>query len=304
MADSAAEQTASQATLHVVSHFRWEREGRETFETLRARLLDTLAALLERMSADNKLHVLLSDQTVILEDVAAIRPDFLAFMVIYSAGGRLGIGPWYVDVDEALVGGEALVRNLLLARADAARYGITLLPVGYIAEGYGHVGQLPQILRGFGIDSAFLKHGAPGLSLPFRWQGPDGSALLVVNHGSGSAAGPQNAHTVPDEQKAHEPDGPFLLLDANARGASPESAADAGVSVVHSSLPAYIKSLRDEQPDFLRTSVQGELRVQGLSEHAYLSAGDAVRPALPQAGPARPRKSADSRRQNPGWPWR
>ena len=31
---------------------------------------------------------------------------------------------------------------------------------GYVPDCFGHVAQLPQILRGFGIDTAFLTRGA------------------------------------------------------------------------------------------------------------------------------------------------
>src|SRR5262245_28325069 len=112
------------AALHVVSRIYWEREGRDTFEVQRARLLDTLARLAGRMADDQKLYVLLGGQTVILEDVAAVRPDLVALLSIYNATGRLGIGPWYVQVDEALVSGESLIRNLLAGRADAQKHGL------------------------------------------------------------------------------------------------------------------------------------------------------------------------------------
>src|SRR5690606_29955421 len=144
-------QAAQPAALHIISHIGWEREGSESFETRRARLLDQIAALAEQMNADPRLHLLLGGQTVLLEDIAAVRPDLLTLLVIYNAGGRLGIGPWYVLVDEALVSGEALLRNLLMGRADAARYGLNVLPVAYLPEGSGHTSQLPQILRGFGL---------------------------------------------------------------------------------------------------------------------------------------------------------
>ncbi|HRF96593.1 MAG TPA: hypothetical protein PLZ51_15405, partial [Aggregatilineales bacterium] len=82
-------------------------------------------------------------QTVILEDIAAVRPDLVTLLVIYNAGGRLGIGPWYVLVDEAMVSGESLIRNLLLARTNAAQYGLKLMAVGYSPLSSGHTAQLP-----------------------------------------------------------------------------------------------------------------------------------------------------------------
>src|SRR5689334_6353256 len=174
------------ATLHIIPYLAWEREGADTFETARAHLLDILVDLLQRMETLNNehplSHVLLGGQTAILEDIAAVRPDLLALIVINNASRRLLLGPWYVPVDEALVSGESLIRNLLTARADSQRHGIQLLNIAYIPDGASHTAQLPQILRGFGMDAAFMRHTGPVAHLPFRWQAPDGSSILAVSH--------------------------------------------------------------------------------------------------------------------------
>lgn len=254
--------------LHAIYHLRWAREGSETFEVQRARLLDRVTQLLERMTNNPRLHVLLDGQTVLLEDVAGVRPDLVTLLVIYNAGGRLGIGPWYVRVDEALVSGESLVRNLLMGRASAQQYGMNTLPAAYSPGLYGHVAQLPQILRGFGIDAAFLPHGAPLPHAPFRWEGPDGSAVLVVNDTS------LEAHTLSEtleDQRAAEPNGPFLWVHDALEDVSPP--ANAAVTLTDSSLPAYFKALRQQTPDSARPALKGELRLQGLREHAYLLPG-------------------------------
>ena len=51
-------------------------------------------------------------------------------------------------------------------------------------DGFGHVAQLPQILRGFGIDNAFFWRGlgAEGerLGTEFEWRAPDGSTVMTI----------------------------------------------------------------------------------------------------------------------------
>lgn len=278
------------ATIHVIAHLRWEREWYETLEIRRAKLLETLSQLHEQMSADpgseNQFvrFFLLGGQTVILEDVGTVRPDLVTMLVIYNAGGRLGLGPWYVIVDEALVCGEALLRNLLTARADAIRYGLKLSPVAYVPDMSGHISQLPQILRGFEIDAAFLRHGAPSAHVPFRWEAPDGSSILVINHESRTTWPPaqMNIFGIADmiqAQRAARPDGPFLWLfdSGSATRKLTDVAAkvekQTGLPVRQSDLPEYVRAIRSELPDGMRPSLRGELRVQSAREHAYLLPG-------------------------------
>lgn len=271
------------ALLHVISYLEWEREGRESFDVRRARLLNTIVQLLEQIQSSDKReskplkYVILGGQTVILEDIATVRNDLLTLLVISNAGGKLGLGPWYVLVDQALVSGESLVRNLLLGRADAARHGIKLMPAAYVPGIAGHVAQLPQILRGFGIDSAFLLHGATITDLPFRWSAPDGSSLLVMS----LPAQPLKPVTAKQHMKAQQtvaPDGPFLWLhnlDTDDDFAAVLTALEKAVDVpVQQSLVAdYIAELRRSLPDMLRPALKGEIRLTGTAPSVDLLSG-------------------------------
>lgn len=280
----------SLATIHVIPHLRWERESDETFETRRAKLLTTLARLNEQMAMVPDTGImplrsfLLSGQTVILEDIAAVRPDLVTLLVIYNAGGRLGIGPWYALVDEALVSGESLIRNLLLGRTNAAQYGLKLMAVGYSPLASGHTAQLPQILRGFGMDVAFLRYNTHKPHVTHRWESPNGSSILLINHDQ-HLLGIQTQHSAEKisdyiaEQRKTRANGPFLWFYDS--GASIESLSDivpdvtnkTGLSVLQSDLDKYTRALRQEVPDNMRPIIQGELRDQTLREHDYLFTG-------------------------------
>ena len=54
-----------------------------------------------------------------------------------------------------------------------------------LADAFGHIGQLPQILGGFGIDSAVFWRGlgdeGEELGNEFWWQAPDGSCVLAIH---------------------------------------------------------------------------------------------------------------------------
>jgi hypothetical protein len=71
-----------------------------------------------------------------------------------EAGARREIQrrPWYVLPEEWLVSGESYVRNLRLGRQIARDFGGRPSNAGFACDLFGHIGQLPQIFAGFGIN--------------------------------------------------------------------------------------------------------------------------------------------------------
>ena len=142
-----------------------------------------MIATLER---DPRFRVFTLDgQTVLLEDYLELRPEQEPRLRALLAAGRLAVGPSYVLPDELLVGGESLVRNLLLGRAVCERLGARTSRVGYLPDSFGHPAQLPQILAGFGIESFLFSRGVgdevDDVGRIFRWTAPDGSAVTAFN---------------------------------------------------------------------------------------------------------------------------
>jgi len=56
----------------------------------------------------------MDSQTLPIQDYLEARPEREALVRKYVNEGRLIIGPWFCLPDEFLVGGESLIRNLLL----------------------------------------------------------------------------------------------------------------------------------------------------------------------------------------------
>ncbi|MFX1475528.1 MAG: alpha-mannosidase [Promethearchaeota archaeon] len=172
----------------VVSHTHHDREWYLPFEDFRWQLVKNVDQLLDLMEEDSRYrHFTLDGQTIVLEDYLEIRPENRPRVESLAKDGRLLIGPWYVLADEFLVSGEALIRNLLLGHQQAKALG-PVMKVGYVPDLFGHIAQLPQLLRGFGIDSSVFWRGFDdkGESLPTetRWQSPDGSEVLNVHLGA------------------------------------------------------------------------------------------------------------------------
>ena len=79
-------------------------------------------------------------------------------------------------MDEFLVSGETIVRNLEHGQRRAAEFG-GAMPVGYLPDMFGHVAQMPQILRQAGIGTAVVWRGVPGAIDSHSFEG--GAGRLV-----------------------------------------------------------------------------------------------------------------------------
>jgi mannosylglycerate hydrolase len=172
---------ATVAEVHLVSHTHWDREWYLTREQFRLRLVDLIDRVLEMLRAGPSFAFFhLDGQTIVLEDYLEIRPERDPDLRKLIGEGRLLVGPWYVMPDEFLVSGESLVRNLALGHRTARSFGGSM-PVGYLPDLFGHVGQMPQILRQFGLDNAVLWRGFGGRDAEYWWEAPDGSRVLMLH---------------------------------------------------------------------------------------------------------------------------
>jgi mannosylglycerate hydrolase len=168
--------------LLVVPHTHWDREWYLTYQQFRMKLVDTLDSVLDILDSDPDFsYFMLDGQTIVLEDYFEIRPENASRLKSHTREGRLLVGPWYLQPDEFLVGGESLIRNLQMGQRISEGYG-GAMPVGYVPDTFGHIAQLPQLLRGFGIDNAVFWRGVgPEITFDsFRWCAPDGSEVLAA----------------------------------------------------------------------------------------------------------------------------
>jgi alpha-mannosidase/mannosylglycerate hydrolase len=183
-------------TLHVISHTHWDREWYMPFEKHRLRLVDLIDLLLDIFANEpDYKHFHLDGQAIVLEDYLQVRPEREADLRRAAKDGKLSLGPWYVLQDEFLTSGEANVRNMMAGLKLARRFGEPCM-VGYLPDSFGNISQMPQLLRGFGIDNAVFgrginrydaaraEAGAPptetGYKSELTWRAPDGSDVLGI----------------------------------------------------------------------------------------------------------------------------
>ncbi len=167
----------------VVPHTHWDREWYLPFEVFRLRLGSVVDGVLDTLERDPSFtSFTLDGQAIVLEDYLEVRPENAGRLQALLDAGRLEAGPSYVLPDEILVGGESLVRNLLLGRRICRRFGIEPSGAGYLPDSFGHPAQLPQILAGFGIRTFLFSRGlgdeVDDVGVVFRWRA--GTAEVVA----------------------------------------------------------------------------------------------------------------------------
>jgi hypothetical protein len=165
----------------IVPHTHWDREWHVPFQAGRVRLVRLLGAVLGGLESGVLECFWLDGQMAAVDDYLAVRPEAEGRLRALIADGRLGVGPWVVPMDEFVVSAETIVRNLAAGMRRRAELGATGPAVGYGPDIFGHVTQLPQLLRLAGIDHAVVWRGVPKVvgdaATAFRWEAPDGSTV-------------------------------------------------------------------------------------------------------------------------------
>jgi mannosylglycerate hydrolase len=178
-------------TVHLVPHTHWDREWYRPFQTFRMQLVELVDLVLEMLEADPRFSFTLDGQLATVDDYLAIRPNAEERIRHLVTTGRLAVGPWQILMDEFLCSGETMIRNLEMGMRRAAELGGSMR-VGYLPDMFGHVAQMPQLLRGVGIDNAVLWRGVPAAidRHRFSWCAPNGSSVATeyLAEGYGNAA--------------------------------------------------------------------------------------------------------------------
>ena len=186
--------------IAVVPHTHWDREWYDPFQTFRLKLVRLIDGLLDLMEQDSSFrHFLLDGQLAVIDDYLEIRPEHEERLRALTTAGRISVGPWYILMDEFLVSGETIIRNLQAGIRRGSAFG-GVMEVGYLPDMFGHIAQMPQLLSEAGFAHTVVWRGVPSAvdRTAFHWRAPDGSTVraeyLVAGYGNGAA--------LPDDAKA------------------------------------------------------------------------------------------------------
>ena len=253
-------------TIHLISHTHWDREWYRTFQQFRLRLVHLVDGLLDILASDRDYkHFMLDGQTIVLDDYLLMRPEAESTLTRLIRSGRVLVGPWHILPDMFLVSPEAHVRNLLAGDRNARRFG-PKMNIGYMPDSFGHIGQMPQILRGFGIDNACLWRGLDDQPTEFWWQSPDGTRVLMLylrdSYGNGAGLNSSNPEQFTEQIKqsadslAPHSAASHLLVMYGTDHMEPSPDTSKAVKfanqhlkdyrVVHSTLPSYLAAVQSQ----------------------------------------------------------
>lgn len=168
-----------QKEAHIIHHTHWDREWFLT-HIYTTEWIPGLIKKIEALSnKDPNFKYLLDGQTLIVEDLMTLRPDFKSKVEKLVKSGNLIIGPYYCQPDWRIVKGESLIRNLEIGREIMEEFGAAA-NFGWVVDTFGQISQSPQIHKLFGIGEIYIWRGVPTLDTYFSWIGADGSRLLAL----------------------------------------------------------------------------------------------------------------------------
>jgi len=268
--------------IHIVSHTHWDREWYRPFQLFRLKLVHLIDGILDLLDADPQFkYFMLDGQTIVLDDYLAMRPEKEAILRKHIQDGRILIGPWHILPDMFLVGPESHIRNLLQGDRTARKFGPKMM-VGYIPDPFGQPGQVPQILRGFGIDTACLWRGLDDQPAEFWWQSPDGSQVLMAylrdSYSNGTSLPANNLpvfvdtlNAAVDSLAAHSNVSDYLVMYGTDHMDPPPDTSRAiahankkliETRVLHSTLPKFVEAIQSDikSQKLALPIVTGELR--------------------------------------------
>jgi alpha-mannosidase len=226
-------------------------------------------------------HFMLDGQTIVLDDYLQMRPENEEKLRRFILDGRILIGPWHILPDMFLVSPEGHIRNLLEGSRTARKFG-QIMRVGYIPDPFGHPGQVPQILKKFGIETAALWRGLSEQPVELWWEAPDGSRILLAymrdSYGNGAnlpvfrdEAFTDQISIAGESLAAHSSTEDYLIMlgtdhmepsSYTSRAIKYANAHLLDTQVVHGTLPEYIQSISDQISTLGQgiPTVKGELR--------------------------------------------
>ncbi|MBN1158939.1 MAG: alpha-mannosidase, partial [Bacteroidales bacterium] len=164
-------------SIYVVGHahmdMNWLWTYSETMQMCNDNLRQVVAFMKEYPD-----YTMLQSQAAVYNFVEMADPPLLDKIKEYVRGGRLELaGGMWTEGDMNLSSGEAITRSFLLGqRYFQSRFG-KMAKIGWLPDNFGHISQMPQILKLAGCDYFYFHRCKPYLGT-FWWIAPDSSKVL------------------------------------------------------------------------------------------------------------------------------
>ncbi|WP_062351628.1 glycosyl hydrolase-related protein [Bacillus kwashiorkori] len=166
--------------VSILNHTHWDREWYETFEEFRYKLRNGISFVMDLLDEGKLDNFFLDGQTIVLDDFKEVVDETeYEKLLSYIKQGKIEVGPWYLLADEFLISGESVIKNLEIGMKEAKKLN-AVCNTGYLPDTFGHISQMPQILKGFQIDNALIFRGAISDRLENEWEGADGTSIFTI----------------------------------------------------------------------------------------------------------------------------
>jgi alpha-mannosidase len=164
-------------TIHVVGHAHMDMNWLWTYSETMQMSNDNLRQVVAFMN-EYPDFTMLQSQAAVYNFVEKVDPPLFDQIKKYVKEGRLELGGgMWTEGDMNLSSGEAITRTFLLGqRFFLSRFG-KMANVGWLPDNFGHISQMPQILKLAGCDY-FYFHRCKPYKGTFWWTGPDSSTVL------------------------------------------------------------------------------------------------------------------------------
>ncbi|MCX7599755.1 MAG: glycosyl hydrolase-related protein [Armatimonadetes bacterium] len=184
----------SQITVHMIGNAHIDPVWQWRWEEGRQEALDTCWAAIERLR-ETPAFIFCHSAAITYLWIEQEDPQLFEEIRRYVAEGRWCIvGGWWLEPDCNIPSGESFVRHGLYGqRYFLQRFG-KAARTGWNVDSFGHAWQIPQILRGQGMEQyCFFRPGPHEKALPgdlFWWEAPDGSRVLAARMPGHYGTGP------------------------------------------------------------------------------------------------------------------
>ncbi len=164
-------------TIQVIGHahmdMNWLWTYAETMQMCNDNLRQVVAFMQEFPD-----YTMLQSQASVYNFVESVDPPLFGQVKKYVKEGRLELaGGMWTEGDMNLSTGEAIARSFLLGqRYFQSRFGKTA-SIGWLPDNFGHISQMPQILKLAGCDYFYFHRTKPYRGT-FWWVAPDSSKVL------------------------------------------------------------------------------------------------------------------------------
>lgn len=170
-------------TIFVMGHahmdMNWLWRYSETMQMCNDNLRQAVAFLDEYPD-----YTVVQDQAAVFNFVEMVDPPLFDHLKKYVNEGRLELtGGMWTEGDMNMSSGEAITRSFLLGqRYFQSRFG-KMARIGWLPDNFGHISQMPQILKLAGCDYFYFTRCKP-FNETFWWKGTDNSTVLAYPIGN------------------------------------------------------------------------------------------------------------------------